>query len=259
MSHVQGTIFDVREFCLHDGPGIRTTVFFKGCPLHCAWCHNPEGINPEPETLTTGRVCGQKVDALTLAAELRKHEPFFRAYGGGITFSGGEPLYQVDFLLACARALHPIHLALETSGFAPLADYQRAISAMDYILHDLKHPDPEQHRMWTGGDGRVIFSNLDWLKQSGKPFCIRIPVIPGVNDSAAAIEGFAALLTHAPTLHHVELLPYQPLAGAKYPLVGKRYAPRFEKDIQKHLDLTPFHAQKIVVTDYTVERNSPLV
>lgn len=251
MSSIQGTIFDIREFCLHDGPGIRTTVFFKGCPLHCAWCHNPEGINPKPETLTTGRVCGRQIGASTLAAELRKQEPFFSAYGGGITFSGGEPLYQIDFLLACADALHPIHLALETSGFAPLKDYQRAVSAMDFILQDLKHPDSEAHRFWTGGDGAIIFSNLAWLKQSGTPFCARIPVIPTVNDTPEALEGFAKLLEHAPTLQHVELLPYQAMAGAKYALVGKTYTPSFDKKTQNHLDLAPFREKNIVVKDYT--------
>ncbi len=251
MSSVQGTIFDIREFCLHDGPGIRTTVFFKGCPLHCAWCHNPEGINPVPETLTTGRVCGRSIDAHTLANELRQREAFFTTYGGGITFSGGEPLYQSEFLLACAEALHPIHLALETSGFAPLPDYQRAVAAMDFILQDLKHPDAEAHRYWTGGDGAIVFDNLAWLKQSGKPFCARIPVIPTVNDSPEAIEGFARLLDHAPNLQHVELLPYQALAGAKYPLVGKVYAPSFDQKVQNPLNLDPFYAKHIVVKNYT--------
>lgn len=258
----QGTIFEIREFCLHDGPGVRTTVFLKGCPLRCAWCHNPEGLSPRPQLLVNRsactrcgaclkacpshdacsacgacaaacahgcrRLCGRRVAAATLADELREHEPFFARCGGGITFSGGEPLAQPDFLEALAARLHPIHLTLETSGYAPETDYRRVALRMDLLLQDLKHPDPEAHLRHTGAPLAPILANLRWLKASGRPFIARIPLIPGVNDSPATLERFAALLEDAPGLEGVELLPYHQTAGAKYALLGMTYAPPFD-------------------------------
>lgn len=272
----QGVIFEVREFCLHDGPGIRTTVFFKGCPLRCAWCHNPEGLSPEPQVWVnsaacTGcgacekacplgrmsgngvsiaaeagvafrpaactacgacvavcpqgcrRVCGRRVTAAALAAELCAREGFFMTYGGGITFSGGEPLAQADFLVALAERLRPIHLALETSGYAPPEKYRRAVESVDHVFQDLKHPDPEQHKRHTGVDPQPIFENLAWLKASGRPFVARIPLIPGVNDAPETLARFADLLTGPSGLKGVELLPYHLTAGAKYAFFGMRY------------------------------------
>ena len=258
-----GTIFEIREFCLHDGPGVRTTVFFKGCPLRCAWCHNPEGLSPQPQLLVNPsactrcdacrtacprpqgpcaacgacvaacpqgcrRLCGRRVAAATLADELREHEPFFARYGGGITLSGGEPLAQPDFLEELARRLRPIHLTLETSGYAAEADYRRAALCVDLLLQDLKHPDPAAHLRYTGAPLAPILANLRWLKSSGRPFVARIPLIPGVNDSPATLERFAALLEDAPGLEGVELLPYHQTARAKYPLLGTAYAPPFD-------------------------------
>jgi pyruvate formate lyase activating enzyme len=296
-----GTILEVREFCLHDGPGIRTTVFFKGCPLRCAWCHNPEGISPEPQLLAnrsacTGcgaceracplggsaqpsppfrraggeaapgrlraddrgaastekdalfrpaactacgacapvcpqgcrRVCGRRVTADALSAELRTSDTFFKTYGGGISFSGGEPIAQIDFLEALADRLRPVHLALETSGYAPLRNYRRAIQAVDFVYQDLKHPDPAEHRRFTGVDPQPIFENLAWLKASGRPFTARIPLIPGVNDAPETLAGFAELLQGPSGLEGVELLPYHLTAGAKYAALGVPYEPPFD-------------------------------
>jgi pyruvate formate lyase activating enzyme len=272
-----GIIFEVREFCLHDGPGIRTTVFFKGCPLRCAWCHNPEGLSHEPQLLVNAatcthcgacrrvcphpdrctvcgacaavcpqgcrRLCGRRVTAETLAVELLKNASFFQTYGGGITFSGGEPLAQIDFLEELAGRLRPLHLALETSGFAPPDVYRRAIQCVDCVFQDLKHPDPAEHRRYTGVDPQPIFNNLAWLKASGRPFVARIPLIPGVNDAPGTLARFAELLAGPSGLTGIEMLPYHLTAGAKYPLVGKTYAPPFDPNQPLAPDLAAFAAR----------------
>ena len=231
-SELTATIFEVREFCLHDGPGIRTTVFFKGCPLRCTWCHNPEGLSPEPEMLFKSakchhcgncknggdcphgaRVpCGRRWTVAELAQEIRVNADILRSSGGGVTFSGGEPLMQAKFLCALADELKtgtvpvhsgtgplppgtvPVHLALETSGYAPEEAYRQVVERMDLVFQDLKHPNPIEHKRWTGVDPAPIHANLAWLKASGRPFIARIPLIPGVNDSEEAKEGFARLL-----------------------------------------------------------------
>ena len=280
-------IFEVREFCLHDGPGVRTTVFFKGCPLRCAWCHNPEGLSPEPEVLFKEKlcarcgncrnippddqftferacphrakvVCGRRWTVPELASELLANADVFASSGGGVTFSGGEPLMQSAFLVELADILHaggsqlvatdchepssPIHLTLETSGYASPDAYRDVISRMDLVFQDLKHPDPVAHRKWTGVDPAPIHANLRWLKDSGKPFVARIPLIPGVNDSLEAKEGFARLLEGRSGLQRVELLPYHLAAGVKYQFVGRTYQPGFDESRQPDADLAPFHA-----------------
>ena len=274
MMSAEGIVFEVREFCLHDGPGIRTTVFFKGCPLRCVWCHNPEGLAREPQLLVNlancthcgacrkvcrhpdhctacgacvavcaqgcRRLCGRRISAEALATELRKNESFFETYQGGITFSGGEPMAQIDFLEELAARLRPIHLALETSGFAPLKNYRRAIQSVDWIFQDLKHPDPVEHKRYTGVDLQPILENLAWLKASGRPFVARIPLIPGVNDAPATLARFAELLQGPSGLTGVELLPYHLTAGAKYSLLGQTYNPPFDPSRPLAPDLTAF-------------------
>ena len=260
-SRKTAVVFEVREFCLHDGPGVRTTVFFKGCPLRCTWCHNPEGLSPEPEILFKERqcrhcgncrnanvgdlpalervcpqrarvVCGRRWTVDELAAELLSNADVFDSSGGGITFSGGEPLMQADFLeqlIARLRRDRPLHLAIETSGYAAHDAYRKVISQIDLVFQDLKHPDPQAHKRWTGVDPAPIHENLSWLKASGRPFVARIPLIPGVNDSDEAKEGFARLLEGPSGMLRVELLPYHLTAAAKYPYVGRRYNPGFDE------------------------------
>lgn len=224
---MKGRVFEIREFTLHDGPGVRTTVFFKGCPLRCAWCHNPEGQSPEIETMTRANgeraTCGVDWDADALAAELLKNADILMQSGGGVTFSGGEPLAQADFLLALVPLLKAasLHLAIETSGYAPLETYQAVIGRMDFVYQDLKHHDPDAFRAWCGGDLGVVLRNLDWLKTSGVPFCIRIPDVPGVNDTPRDRAAFAKLVGDSP----VEHLPFNVVAGAKYPWLGRPLPP----------------------------------
>lgn len=279
-----GLVFEIREFSLYDGEGIRTTVFFKGCPLRCRWCHNPEGLQASRELLINAqtcahcgkchsvchfkpcvvcgqcvehcpsqsrRICGVKYHAETLCAELLKHEDVFQLTSGGVTFSGGEPLMQTDFLVELAYRLHEhgIHLALETSGYASHEDYVRAVQAVDFVFQDLKHPNPNEHLHCTGRDNAPILANLAWLKTSEKPFVARIPLIPQTNMDRATLEDFALLLKDAPNLLRVELMPYHATAGAKYHLTGRTFRPGFDdsaldrQQLFSDACLTPFIAQ----------------
>ena len=220
-----GRVFEIREFTLHDGPGVRTTVFLKGCPLRCAWCHNPEGQSFDVETMTRrdgGKaVCGRDWEAGALAKELLANADIMRQSGGGVTFSGGEPLAQAAFVVEVAAELRRagVGLALETSGHAPRADYEAVVSAVDFVYQDVKLVDPAEFRRWTGGDLGLVMENIAWLRASGKRFTFRVPVVPGVNDSPAVRGEIAAFVGGDP----VEWLPYNAAAGAKYPMLGRRY------------------------------------
>lgn len=228
----EGIVFSIEEFAVNDGPGIRTTVFLKGCPLRCAWCHNPEGWNPAPETVVKkGReeMCGYRISAEALAERLRRDADLFRDSGGGVTFTGGEPLLQADFLAEVMDLLPDINKAVETSGYASEADFRKVMDRADLLLLDLKLADPDLHRRYTGADNGPILRNLAVLKASGKPFVARIPLIPGVNDNQENMEATAVLLQDAPGLQRVELLRYNKIAGAKYPMLGLPYAPPFDE------------------------------
>lgn len=257
-----GVIFDVKEFAVHDGPGVRTTVFFKGCPLRCIWCHNPEGLSPKTELMTKasrcqhcGRcripctheacrgfdrclyacpealvsVCGREVTVEDLTARLLKSGDFLRK-SGGVTFSGGEPLMQGEFLLAVCERLRAegIHLAVETSGHASEALFAQALEAVDYVIMDLKLMEPALHKKYTGVDNRLILANADRLKTSGKPHIFRTPLIPGITDTE---ENRTAVLAFAGDSPH-EFLPYNTMAGAKYPMLGIPFAYGAEKETE---------------------------
>ncbi len=221
-----GVLFDIKGFALNDGPGIRTTVFLKGCPLRCAWCHNPEGQSFEKETMrrkdggTT--VCGEDWTAEALAEELLRNADIMKQSGGGVTFSGGEPLAQAAFVAEVSDRLKEsdVPCVLETSGHAPEADYRAIVSRMALVYQDLKHHDADAFRRWCGGDLTLVLRNLDWLRGSGVPFAVRVPCIPGVNDTPADHEAFLRLAGPGTT---VEFLPYNPAAPAKYPMLGRTF------------------------------------
>ena len=281
-----GTVFEIREFSLFDGPGIRTTVFFKGCPLRCRWCHNPEGLRADPELLinritchhcgtclkvcpngaATGtgkclacgrcaascptasrRLCGQKYDLEELVTAVMKHADIFRTSGGGVTLSGGEPLFQADFVISFCQALRKngVHLTLETSGYALPEKYRDVIANVDLVFQDIKHSDPEKHRFYTGVDNERILTNFEYLKESGRAFIVRVPLIPTVNDAPECLEKIAELCVGSRNLVRVELLPYHLTAGAKYHLIGREYTPPFDEVIPTPPDLSPFQNRGI--------------
>jgi pyruvate formate lyase activating enzyme len=269
----RGIIFDIERFAIHDGPGIRTTLFLKGCPLACWWCHNPESISPRPqlaffpnkcigcgrcfdacptgahERLPDGgrelhrdrctacgacaRACcaealvieGREIGVAEAVAELRKDAPFYETSGGGITLSGGEPMRQPEFSTAVMEACRRegLRTALDTSGHAPWGLYERILPSVDLVLYDFKLADPEEHRRYTGVSNELIRENLRRMDAAGAAVEIRVPVIPGVNDSRENIEATASFLAPLRRVTRVVLLPYHNLGETKYPRVGRTY------------------------------------
>ncbi len=226
---ITGTIFKIKKYALHDGPGIRTTVFFKGCPLRCAWCHNPEGIDPRPQAMsrrssagesqtTMGRVIG--VDEMV--REIEKDQLFYDESGGGATFSGGEPLAQPDFLetLLAACNEREIRTALDTSGYAPEAVVDRLLPRIDLVLFDLKQVDDAAHRRWTGVSNRIILDNFRRVAQSTTPMRIRLPLVADVNDGETHIDGVARLADTVSRLDGIDLLPFHAIGAEKYRRLG---------------------------------------
>jgi len=265
MAILTGNIFDIKKFSIHDGPGIRTTVFLKGCPLHCVWCHNPEGISPHTEihfwtrrcischecvaacknnaiTFLDGKRlyhpelcqgCGNCADACPAEAtqiigvpmtvieimdEIEKDVVFYDQSGGGVTFSGGEPLLQIEFLerllVACKDS--GIHTAVDTSGHVPFEKIARVQPLVDLFLYDLKIIDPNRHFQYTGVPNRRILKNLETLVQSGANLIIRIPIIPGINDDPENINQTGRYLAALGKDQKVNILPYHRAATDKY-------------------------------------------
>ena len=259
-----GIVFDIKEFAVFDGPGVRTTVFMKGCPLHCQWCHNPEGLASRPQLMVSQAACihcgacqaacphpescsacgkcipyckgglrkisGEEWTAEKLAERLKKDSDLYEATGGGITFSGGEPLLQWDFVKETIFHLPHIHTAIETSSYASDETFLDAIETCDLILMDWKVSDPALHKHYTGVDQAPIRRHLEMLAKSDTPFFLRMPIIPGVNDNQVHFEEAARLVEAAKNLCRVDILPYQKTAGAKYEMIGKRYAPDFQEE-----------------------------
>lgn len=279
----KGLVFEIREFSLFDGPGIRTTVFLKGCPLRCVWCHNPEGIAATPELLYSVRkcvhcgvcrsVCSLKEGELCKACgECARSCPVqarrlcgiymtpeevvnealisrdaFESSGGGVTFSGGEPLLQPDFVVETAKILHgkEIHTAIETSGFAPLETYRRVIDSVDLVYQDLKHMDDKKHRTYVGASNVGILENVQWLKKAKKPFIIRVPLVPTVNDSIANLSALADFLLDADNMLGVELAPYHAASGGKYELLNRTPPMVFKEKQFGDEVLSPFRERGI--------------
>ncbi len=231
-----GMVFDIRHFSVNDGPGIRTSVFLKGCPLRCAWCHNPESFHCFAEEVTRiqrvgennfeyRETIGKKMTVNEVLAEIKKQQIFFDESRGGVTFSGGEPLLQHEFLLellnACKRI--GIHTVVDTSGFADLKVMEKMSDFTDLFLYDIKLIDSELHKKYTGVSNEIIHQNLQFLLSKRKKVEIRIPIIPSITDSQENIELLKQFLTAIPISVPITLLPYHKAAIHKYEQLNRVY------------------------------------
>lgn len=249
-----GTVFDIKEFSVHDGPGSRVTVFLKGCPLRCKWCHNPEGLSIKPQLMYKDAMCahcnkcyekcshpecqtfgrcvhicpnncieitGKKYSSDELAKKLLPYSDFLRLNNGGITFSGGEPLMQPDFLCEILDILNEndVHTAIQTSGYTDNDTFKKVIDKLDYIMMDIKLADRNLHKKYTGVYNDIILENFKSLRESGKKFLIRTPLIPNITDTEQNLDAIKNIIGDSPH----ELLQYNEFAPAKYSMLGMEY------------------------------------
>ncbi len=272
MKPLTANIFAIKRYALHDGPNIRTTIFFKGCPLTCWWCHNPEGLHfaskvlflaekcvgcgecvdhcPEEALHLTGdgvlrsddkctscatcaQVCpalaheatGRNMSIAEIIAEIKKELPFFDQSGGGVTFSGGEPLSQLESLLALLQACGKlgIHRAVDTSGFARVETLLEVARHCELFLYDVKHMDSMIHERFTGVANDLILGNLRALGDNGHTIRVRIPLIVGINDDEKNIRATGAFVAKCKGVQGIDILPYHASATAKYRKLGENY------------------------------------
>lgn len=221
----RGTIFKIKRYALHDGPGIRATVFFKGCPLCCRWCHNPEGIDPRPQKMMRRTDAGAVEETVgftigidDLVREIEKDCLFYDESGGGVTFSGGEPLAQPAFLESVLAKCNEreIHATLDTSGYAPAAVIDRILPKLQLVLFDLKVMDADTHRRQTGVSNRIILENLTRIGAGTTPLRIRVPLIPGITDGDENLSAIARFAANLEALEGIDLLPYHRIGEEKY-------------------------------------------
>ena len=273
---ISGMVLNLQRFSTHDGPGVRTTVFFKGCSNTCSWCHNPESMRSRPEVqvypeqcIGCGRclevcpqgahemiqeekvyhrerctACGRCVDecfagGLVMAgkemrvgevmAEILQDETYYRHSGGGVTFSGGEPLMQREFLLSLLRSCkkHGLHTAVQTAGNYPWEWLAELLPHVDLVMYDLKILAPELHEEYVGNDGERTRANLLRVGREGTPLAVRTPVVGGVNDSVEEIAGIARFIEDIDSLLYYELIPYHPLGESKRKSLGLPPETRF--------------------------------
>jgi pyruvate formate lyase activating enzyme len=267
-----GVVFDIRRFSIHDGPGIRTTVFLKGCPLRCWWCHNPEGLSAAPELVWRAERCtrcgtciatcpehalswngdaphvdqarctlcgecaevcyaearqvlGRTMTAAQVLAEVERDGVFYDVSAGGVTFSGGEPLAQPEFLreLLLGCRAREIHTAVDTCGHAPWATVDRVRAHVSLFLYDLKLLDDDRHRRYTGVSNAVELENLTALAAAGHDIELRFPLIPGINDDEDHVRRTGAFVARLARPPRVVVLPYHGLGAGKYGPLGRDY------------------------------------
>ena len=243
MKSTQALIFNIQKFSIHDGPGIRTVVFFKGCPLSCKWCSNPESRSGKIEMLMPLKkggkptVCGEYMGIERIMDEIMQDTDFYKESCGGVTLSGGEVLVQADFarsLLQCCKKEN-LHTAVETTGYTPLNTLKKIIPFTDLFLFDVKHYDRQKHFEGTGVYNDIILDNLRFVLNAEKKVLVRIPVIPGYNNGLQDAEAFAVLLKKIGTVD-VQLLPFHQFGQNKYRQLGvpytcETYAPLHAEDL----------------------------
>lgn len=280
---MKARIFSIEEFSVYDGPGIRTTVFFKGCPLNCNWCHSPEGkeyknislrspngclncnrcVDICPSKRENCIACGKCLDICPrnlirmsaedievdeLANTLLKNAEILNLNQGGITLSGGEPLFQAKPLKELILKLkEKIHLALQTCGYTSEEIFKEIISLVDLVLFDMKIMDKEKALKYEGVDNSLILRNLETLKKSNKPFIIRIPLIPGVIDTKENLQEIIKRIKGSFNLICVEVLPYNKYAGSKYKMANLEYKPLFDESIPSNPHFELFEKENIKV------------
>ncbi len=269
-----GKIFSIEEFSTFDGPGIRMSVFLKGCPLRCTWCHNPEGQRAESEYIRKNgdclgcgqclenaeisgntrrltersaklcpkkliRLCGEDLSPEELCERILKNERILSMNGGGVTFSGGEPLMQYRFVRECLDILRPrVHCAMQTCGYADSDVFEQILSNCDLFLYDLKLMDADKHREYCRTDNKPILENYKKLALSGIPFVTRVPLIPTVTDTGENIRALAEFMSEQ-GVFYAELLPYNKMAGGKYGGLLREYTPRFDgsAESEPHIEI----------------------
>jgi pyruvate formate lyase activating enzyme len=282
---MQGLISDIQRFSIHDGPGIRTLVFMKGCPLCCPWCSNPETQLHEPEIavfehrcIGCGRcvsVCpisaiveigvierekcdlcgdcatacpskaiqqiGEMMSTDRLCAEVMKDQLFYKNSGGGVTFSGGEPLSQPDFLISSLTRIRNagVHVAIETSGYADWTVLRKVSDITDLVYYDIKILDDRRHVAVIGVDNAIILKNLRKLSELGKEIVIRIPIVPGYTDDEENVVGLMKLAESLKRVHKIELLPFHNYGRKKYSSLGRQYALEAVGTVESR-DLEPY-------------------
>ena len=223
-----GRIFDIQRYSIHDGPGIRTIVFLKGCYLRCRWCCNPESQEYKQQQLTQGgktRTVGKDVTVAEVMDEITKDAVYYKRSGGGITLSGGECMAQPEFSEALLRAAHEYgyDTAIETTAFASREVVDRLLPHVDHFLLDIKHVDSEKHREFCGKPNDVILDNARYIAENAKELIIRVPVVPTFNASEAEIAAIAAFASSLPRVNELHLLPYHRLGQDKYAGLGREY------------------------------------
>lgn len=223
-----GRIFDIQRYSIHDGPGIRTIIFLKGCFLRCRWCCNPESQEYKFQQLTQGgktRTVGKDVTVAEVMDEVRQDAIYYHRSGGGITLSGGECMAQPEFAEALLRAAHEYGYttAIESTAFASREVIDRLLPHIDYFLLDVKHTDSEKHRAFCGQPNEKILENIRYIAENASNLIIRVPTVPTFNDTPEEIAAIARFADSLPLVKELHLLPYHRLGQDKYEGLGREY------------------------------------